>query len=370
MDWGISTFGVMLNEKECGTMPIELPDARQLSNPVLEALRLRALRGCELGHNENKLADILGLSRETVSRWWSAYKTGGLEAIPQERTGRPLGSGRTLDDQQAIHLQEKLKDHSPEDWGIAAPLWTRRAVRDLIHNEYEIDMPIRTVGEYLKRWGYTPQKPQRHAKGQDPIKVQEWLEKIYPAIEEVAKKEDGEIHWCDEKGVEANEHPGRGYAPVGETPKIEVASHPCKMNVISTVTNEGNMRFMTYKETMTAPVFIVFLTRLLQGVSKKIFLIVDRLPAHTAGTVEAWLKGREDKIQMFYLPPRAPELNPDEYLNNDIHSGTNATKLPDNQRELRSNIQQFLHKLGNLPAHIMSYFENPLIHYAAGATSM
>jgi len=59
MDWGISTFGVMLNEKECGTMPIELPDARQLSNPVLEALRLRALRGCELGHNENKLAAIV-----------------------------------------------------------------------------------------------------------------------------------------------------------------------------------------------------------------------------------------------------------------------------------------------------------------------
>ena len=115
------------------------------------------------------------------------------------------------------------------------------------------------------------------------------------------------------------------------------------MNVISTVTNEGKIRFMTYKEKMTAAVFILFLTRLLQGVSKKIFLIVDQLPAHTADSVDAWLNGREDKIEMFYLRPRTPELNPDEYLNNDIHSGTNATKLPDNQEELRSNIQRFLH---------------------------
>ena len=75
---------------------------------------------------------------------------------------------------------------------------------------------------------------------------------------------------------------------------------------------------------------------------------------------------RADKIEMFYLPRRAPELNPDEYLNNDIHSGVNAKKLPDNQGELRSNIQRFLHALAKLPEHIMHYFQNPHIDYAAG----
>jgi len=137
------------------------------------------------------------------------------------------------------------------------------------------------------------------------------------------------------------------------------------MNVISTVTNEGKVRFMTYKETMTTTVFLVFLSRLLKGASKKIFLIVDRLPAHDNATVEAWLRGQEDQIEMFYLPRRAPELNPDESLNNDIHSGVNATKLPDNKEELRSNIQRFLHKLAKLPNRIMNYFANPYIHYAS-----
>jgi transposase len=162
--------------KEEGIMALPLPDARQLSDEVLEALRLRALRGCELGFREADLADLLGLSRETISRWWCAYAEGGPDALPHDRTGRPLGSGRTLNDRQADHIQQLLDENSPEDLGIASPLWSRRAVRDLIHKEHQIRMPVRAVGEYLKRWGYTAKKPRRHAKKQDPQEVQRWLE--------------------------------------------------------------------------------------------------------------------------------------------------------------------------------------------------
>jgi transposase len=353
--------------KECDTMAIELPDARHLPDNVLKALRLRALHGCEQGYTEGSMADLFGVVRETISRWWSAYVEGGLEAIPQDRTGRPRGSGRTLNDEQGLHIQSLINGHTPDEQGIGSPLWTRRAVRDLIRKEYGITMPIRTVGEYLKRWGYTPKKPRRKALHQDPEEVREWLENIYPAIEEFAKREEGEILWCDEKGVGANDFPGRGYALVGQTPEMKVSSSPCRMNLIATINNEGEVRFMTYKETMTAALFLVFLARLIQTASRKIFLIVDRLPAHVSDVVDAWLQGREDKIEIFYLPRRAPELNPVEYLNNDVKSVVNATKLPENKRELRSNLQRLLHKLANLPAHIISYFENPFVQYAAGS---
>lgn len=354
-----------MSKERAWIMAIQLPDARELSDAVLEAFRLRVLRGRELGMTETRLAEIFGLARETVCRWWSAYQAGGVEAIPHERTGRPIGSGRTLDDAQATQLQAKIKDHSPGDWGIAAPLWTRRAVRDLIRNEFQIDMPIRTVGEYLRRWGYTPKKPRHKARGQDPEKLREWLENIYPAIAEAAAKEGGEIQWCDEKGVGANEFPGRGYAPIGQTPEQEVMAHPCQMNVASTITNEGKIRFMTYRSTMTATVFIEFLRRLVQGAHKKIFLIVDQLPAHTSSAVEHWLEGRDDRIEMFYLPARYPERNPDEYLNNDIHHSVNAASLPNNQSELRANIQRFLQSLAKLPGHVANYFKNSYISYAA-----
>src|SRR6267154_3722352 len=82
---------------EVVTMAVPLPDARALSDEVLEALRLRALRGCELGFTEADVADLLGVCRETVCRWWAAYCQGGVAALPHDRTGRPQGSGRVLD---------------------------------------------------------------------------------------------------------------------------------------------------------------------------------------------------------------------------------------------------------------------------------
>src|SRR3954453_19539779 len=135
-------------------MAIALPDARELSDEVLEALRLRALRGCELGLTEADVAAILGVARETVCRWWSAYADRGVPALPRRRTGRPLGSGRALSDAQAERLQHLLRTHQPEELGIAAPLWTPRAVGDLMRKEFNLSLAVRTIGRYLQRSGF------------------------------------------------------------------------------------------------------------------------------------------------------------------------------------------------------------------------
>ena len=347
-------------------MAISLPDARQLSDEVLQSLRLRALRGCELGYSEIEVAELLGLSRETVSRWWTAYVDHGLEALPGDRTGRPVGSGRTLNDGQAARLRTILNEKSPEEVGIASPLWTRRAVAELIRKEYGIDMPVRTVGEYLERWGYTAKVPRRHAKDQDPEEVRHWLEVTYPAIEARAAREDAEIHWCDETGAAADQQPRRGYAREGRPARIEVPDPHIRMNLISTISNEGSVHFMTYKETMTAALFITFLERMLSETTRKIFLIVDRLRAHEAKKVEAWAAEHRDRIELFFLPRYAPERNADEYLNNDMKGSINATGLPASQEGLRPRIQGFMIKLRHLPEHVRQYFQHPCVKYAAG----
>jgi transposase len=347
-------------------MAISLPDARSLSDEILEALRSRALRGCEMGLTEADVAGMLGVRPETVSRWWTAYTSAGIDALPGERTGRPLGSGRPLDDQQAGHIQRLIDTKSPQELGIAAPLWSRRAVRDLISQELGIHMPVRTVGKYLKRWGYTAKWPRRHAKKQDPKEVRTWLEETYPQIEARARQEDGEIFWGDEAGVAADEYPRLGYARKGQPATMQVPDSHIRINMISAISNEGTLRFMTYKGTMNAALFIVFLTGLLQTTTRKVFLIVDRLRAHEAAEVDDWLATRRDRIEVFYLPPRAPELNPDEYLNNDIKGDVHEERLPDSKDELREQIQRWMRILFHWPAHVASYFQHPCVHYAAG----
>lgn len=346
-------------------MALTLPDARHLSDEVLHALRLRAIRGCQLGFSETQLADLLGVARETVARWWGAYRAAGREALPHERTGRPPGSGRTLTDAQTARLQDLLDQRSPEELGIAAPLWTRRAVRALVLSECGVAMPLRTVGEYLKRWGYTAKRPARRARHQDPREVRAWLRQRYPAIRARAVAERAEIHWGDEAGVAADTYPHTGYAREGQPAVLGVPDRQRPVNLITTVTNAGRVHFMTFRATLTAAVFLTFLGRLLQTTRRKIFLIVDRHPAHDADEVQQWVAARRDRIELFYLPRRAPELNPEEYLNQDLKGSVNAEGLPHSTGELQERVEGFMQKLKKLPEHIMSYFQHPKTQYAA-----
>jgi transposase len=346
-------------------MPIQLPDARQLSDEALQVLRLRALRGIELGYSELDLADLLGVCHETISRWWTAYRADGLEALPGGRTGRPLGSGRLLSDEQAERIRARIDWHFPEDVGIPHALWTRRAVRDLIRQEFGINLAERTVGLYLCRWGYTSKRPARHSRHQDPDEVEEWLLETYPAIEAQAEREGAEILWADEVGVAADHHPGCGYARRGERAAMEVPGPHIRVNQISAVSNEGAVRFMTYQGALNAAVFLTFLARLINEASRKVLLIVDRLQAHKTPAVEAWLEAHRDRIEVFYLPAYSPELNPVEYLNNDLKGAVNEAGLPPDRPTLQGRLLEFMRRLVRVPEHVISYFLHPWTRYAA-----
>ena len=163
----------------------------------------------------------------------------------------------------------------------------------------------------------------------------------------------------------ADQQPARGYAPQGEPATEEVPDPHIRANQISTVTNTGKVRFMTYTTTMTATLFLVFLDRLLRSTTGKVFLIVDRLRAHQTPAVAEWVAAHADRLEVFYLPRYAPERNPDEYLNNDLKGQVNAAGLPQDKEEVRSRIQEFMRKLLHMPEHVISYFRHPSIHYAA-----
>jgi transposase len=368
LDWGTINLAPPSGGREFDVMAMSfyLPDARSLTDEVLEALRLRAIRGCELGLSECTIADLLGVSRQTVCQWWSDFRSGGLDALPHNRTGRPVGSGRTLSDEQELHLQDILDNKNPEQAGVAAALWTRPAVRELIYKEYGVRMPVRTVGSYLARWGYTCKKPIRHAQKQDAEEVANWLKTAYPAIKTRARLEDAEILWGDETGIAADQHPGRGYARKGHPVTMEVPDSHIRVNMIAAISNEGHLRFMTYKVSLSAELFLVFLQRLIADSERKIFLIVDHLKSHEAEAVQQWQEAHRNEIELFYLPRRAPELNADEYLNLELKSNLHKASLPSNLATLCRRVQSFMRRIRRLTGHIKSYFQHPKVEYAAG----
>jgi transposase len=346
-------------------MAITLLDTRSLPDDVREALRLRAIAAREAGFANDTIAAILGVRPESVSRWFAAYQRGGTDALPGDRTGRPVGSGRRLSVAQEARVEAVVVASSPADQGIASGLWTRQAVRQLILQEFGLRLPIRTVGEYLRRWGLTPQRPVRHAAQQQPEEVQHWLEKEYPALAARAKAEGAEIQWGDETGVQSEATRQRGYAPPNEPPEQAVPGHPFRVNMISTITNEGKLRFMLYESKMTGALFVLFLTRLLVGATRKIILIVDRLKVHESAEVQVWLYEHRDRLELVGLPRYAPERNPDEYLNNDVKESLNTDGPAATAEELTGKLRRFMQHLGKLPEHIQAYFEHPKVAYAA-----
>ena len=343
---------------------MEKIDARKFSTDAQQQIRYQVIRLRKQGRKHNEISAITGVSRSICSTWWTLYQKGGKKALKIKQRGRPKGSCRTLKAEQEKELQKAIRDKCPDQIKLPFVLWTRVAVQQLIKQLWAIKMPIRTVGEYLNRWNFTPQKPLKKAYKQNPKAVKAWLNTEYPDISTRAKKENAEIHWGDETGLCNDSYHGRSYAPRGKTPAIKLHPRCQRVNLISSVTNQGKVRFMVYKNRMNSQTMIKFMERLIKGADKKIFLIVDNLKVHHSYIVKDWLKEHENEIELFFLPSYSPELNPDEYLNCDLKDGVHSSVPARTKIELKQKAISHLRKLQKLPGRVKKYFKHPKIAYA------
>jgi transposase len=340
-------------------------EVSKCSQEVRQQLRGQFIRLRQKGWKLREISEAIGVCHSTVRNWSREYKNGGGKALKIKTRGRKEGEKRTLSQEQENQVQKSVRDKCPEQLKLPFALWTRKAIQQLIERLFAIDMPIRTVGEYLKRWGYTPQKPLRRAYEQNPKAVQAWLEEEYPAIEQRAKKEKAEIHWGDETGLRNDSQYGRSYAPRGKTPTVLLPAKREHISLISTITNQGKVRFMVYEDSMNADTLIKFLKRLVKDTDRKVFLILDNLRVHHGKVVKEWLESHKDEIELFFLPSYSPELNPDEYLNGDLKTGVHSGIPARTSSQLKAKAISHLRKLQKLPTRVKKYFRHPKIAYAA-----
>jgi hypothetical protein len=238
-------------------------------------------------------------------------------------------------------------------------------VHQLIKQIWGIQMPIRTVGNYLKRWTFTPQKSFRKAYEQNPQAVKKWLKEQYPAIVKRAKNEQAEIQWGDETGLCNDSYHGLSYAPRGHMPAIRLSAKCQRANLISTVTNQGKVRSMIYTEKMNSDVLIKFMQRLIKDSGRKVYLILDNLRVHHSKPVRQWLEEHQDQIEVFFLPSYSPELNPDEYLNCDLKQGVHSGTPARSKDQLAKKALCHFRKLQKQHKRVVKYFKHPKIAYAA-----
>lgn len=336
-------------------------DTRTLSFDSIEEKRRTAHGLREKGLTRAEIGEIVGAHADTVGRWLKLSKND----LALKKRGRKAGEQKSLSDSQEADIRRRIIDKTPDQLKLHYALWTRQSVGELIEQRTGIKLTPRAVGNYLKRWGMTPQKPQKRAYEQREPEVKKWLKTEYPEIKARAKQEDAEIYWGDETGLRNHCQHERGYAPKGKTPTVKINANSESINMLSAITNQGKVRFRIFEGSMNADVLIDFMMRLVNSAKKKVFLVLDNLKVHHCKPVKDWLEEHETMIEVFYLPAYSPELNPDEYLNCDLKKGVHSGVPARNKNQLKKKTRAHMKTLQNKPSRIKKYFENENIRYAA-----
>jgi transposase len=341
---------------------MKTPDARSLPAAAQEALRYRAVEAVRQGMPKAEAARVFGVSRQTVILWVQARATGGIRALKAKPRGRPPAI--RLAPHQAALIVRLIVGRCPDQLRLPFALWTWEAVQQLIREKCGVALSVWTVGRYLQRWGLTPQKPRRRAFEQDPGAVRRWLREEYPAIRRQAKQQRATIHWGDEMGLRSDHQTGTSYGRKGQTPVIPGTGKRFRCNVLSTITNRGALAFMVFRGAFNWQVFLRFLRRLLRHAPGRVFLIIDRHPVHLAAEVARWVAKRSERLQLFFLPSYSPDLNPDEFLNNDVKANALGRRRPRDDQEMLASVRAYLWSTQRQPTVVQSYFQAPGVQYA------
>ena len=340
-------------------------DARTYSNDTLQYIRIQIIEFLKNKQGtQGQAAELFGVSIRFVNKIWGKYKKEGTQGIELKKRGVKKNSGG-ISEEQRLEIQEKINKNTPDHYGISYFLWTSEAISILIQQVTGITYGSRHVRKLLDEWGYSSQKPIYKAYEQQTANVTKWLEEDYPQIQMQANQEDAIIMWGDETGMRSDHQAGKSYSKRGKTPVIRRTGQRFSVNMISALSNRGKLSFCIIDGRVNAGIFLNFLKQLIKGSKRKIILIVDGHPMHKAILVKEWVEENKGKIELKFLPPYSPELNPDEYLNQDIKTNMLGKSRPKDKQELIKLATYFMQEKKKNKTQVAKYFHANKVKYAA-----
>jgi transposase len=337
-------------------------DGRTLDHKALEHMRVLAVkRVVEDGESPSDVMTSLGLCRTVIYRWLRRYEDSGLDALVAKIAQGPEPK---LNEKQRQQVRRWILGRDPRQYGFDFGLWSRRIVQALIKEKLEIDLGITAVGRLLAGLEITPQKPLRRAYERDPKAVTHWQEESYPKLKTRAKLLGAKIFFLDEAGFQSDPPLGRTYGLKGKTPVVVTSGQRQSLNVISAVNVRGEFWAATYNAKLNAETFVVFLENFMTSQTGKVFLVVDGHPAHKANLVKSYVQSLQGRLELHFLPPYAPDLNPDEFVWSYMKTN-GVSKKPLKQNEsLQNRIEDDLRSIYRDRELVRSFFGAPSVAYA------
>lgn len=325
-------------------------------------MRMLAVRRVvEDGESPSDVMKSLGLSRQAIYPWLRKYEDGGLEALV-EKIAR--GPESLFSEKQREQVKKWILGKDPRQYGFDFGLWSRRIVQALIQEKMGIECGLTAVGRLLASLNITPQKPLRRAYERDPVAVALWEKETYPQLRKRAKRLGASIFFSDEAGFQSDPVLGRTYGLKGQTPVVRTSGQRQSLNVISAVNARGEFWAVTYTGKLNAESFVLFLHNFVESQSGRIILVVDGHPAHKASAVKNYIKSLKGRLELHFLPPYAPDLNPDEFVWSHMKTNGVSKKPLKTNESLQSRIDHDLNGIKANPKLVKSFFEAKSVIYA------
>ena len=335
-------------------------DGRKLDHQTLETLRIRAVKQVEDGVHPETVARAIGMNSATVYRWVAAHREGGLDALKAKPVpGRPP----KLKGPQIARLYALIVGKDPRQLQFDFALWTREMVREVIRREFDVALSAVSVGRLLRKMGLSPQRPVWLATQQNPDAVEEFKSVVFPKIRAEAAASGGTVWFADEAGVRSDYHAGTTWAPVGKTPVVKSTGSRHSVNMISAVAPDGSLRFSTYTGRFTSTEFIDFCKRLLHDANGPVFLVVDGHPTHRSKATKTFVESTGGRLKLYHLPGYSPQLNPDEWVWNNVKAAKIGRAGITSQDDLRAKAVGALRRLQKMPHLVRGFFRDPHLAY-------
>ena len=336
-------------------------DNRSLDHKVLEHIRLLAVDRVRAGEKPSVVAKSLGIYRTSIYKWLRAEKKHGRESL---KSTTAKGPPPKLTESQKRQVRRWIIGKDPRQYGFDFGLWTRSIIAEMIRDRFDVSLTLPSIGRLLTSLDITPQKPLRRAYERDEKEILKWKEDRYPALRKRAKQRGAEIFFLDEVGLRSDSPLGRSYGLKGKTPVVKTSGQRQKINAISAVNAKGAFWYQVYSGMLTALVFIVMLKDLMRGRKKPVMLIVDGLPVHKAKCVAKYVQSTKGRLELHFLPPYAPDLNPDEFAWSHLkQNGTSKKPLRKNEA-LRERVETDLARIKEDAGLVRSFFKAPSVSYA------
>lgn len=334
-------------------------DGRSYDHLTLQTMRIRAVRAHGEGVEVADIATSMGVSPKTVYRWLSDFLTGGQSALQSKPL---LGRPRLLSAEQMAWVAKAVRETSPLQHKFVFGLWTLNLMRQLISREFKITLGTASVWRLMRLMGFTTQKPIYQAWQQDAVLVRKWESETFPEIKARAKQLGAEIYFADEASIRSDHHVGSTWATKGETPVLKATGRRFSLNMLSAISVRGELNFMVSEGRVDAAVFIEFLSRLMIGKQKPVFLIVDGHPVHRSRAVRDFVATFEGNLELHFLPPYAPQLNPAENVWSNVKRQV-SRRVAHTSKELSSFVNDAFIGLGALKELILGFFKQPECSY-------